>query len=136
MPTIRENLLALIKFIEDEPLNLFNLSYYHHETNCGTLHCSLGLAATKPYFHEQGLHYTEDFHPMIAIQGHHWTACIDELFGSEAYMRLFKARECGSYDQTLKPGITLNGEAFEDAGYTDKDLALDRLKLQLSFYPE
>lgn len=129
--TIRENLLVLIKAIEDEPSKAINLNSFEQEGICGTLHCALGLATTLPHFYTQGLAWGEgrgDLPPCPAIGGRGlWQtgglSKLDAMFGEDSYDRLFEPRSCGIWDDDL-----INWS-------TDKELAIARLRKQLELYP-
>ncbi len=133
--TIRENLLVLIKAVEDEPEPLFDLSAFEQITSCGTLHCTLGLAGTLPHFYEQGL----TLEPKDGIKAScphiggadiwkpgSWEK-LDVLFGEDSYYRLFETYGGGALDSEL---VDLQNDASNS-----KELALARLNKQLELYP-
>lgn len=127
--TIRENLLVLIEAVKSEPEKLFDLSVYERKNSCGTLHCTLGLAATLTHFRMQGLEISASTVAVPVIGG---TLVydvgaydkLDQLFGKESCGRLFGAKHEGEWD------FDLQAEQL-----TDKQLALARLDKQLELYP-
>jgi hypothetical protein len=116
--TIRENLLALRAAIERQPERLFDMSTFSTPTICGTFYCSLGLAASMPFFNEQGLTLSEAGIPKFG-EVHAW--CHEKLatmFGEDPYANLFT-------DDYWQGERTM----------TDKERALDRINRQLELYP-
>lgn len=98
-----------------------DLKYFTFPTECGTLHCTLGWAATDPFFNAQGLELKNGFAPCI------WNDCafgfgrLDHLFGPNSYGVLFQRASSGIYD-----------EEVENLVFTDKELALFRIQKQIS----
>lgn len=137
---IIQNLETLIEAVEAHPEDHFNLSRFKQETECGTLFCTIGLAATMPYFQEQGLelvNITPRFSERQVFDvringGHSYEAMlVDPLFGPNAFGRLFDPAGLGSLDEVL-------GYVDEDElgntiqpNMTDKELALARLRNQV-----
>lgn len=119
--TIIENLELLIKAVEDEPEQLFNLMWFERTAGCGTLHCTLGLAATMPGFQEQGLTLVGSF-PVLEgrFTANNNSSNLDILFGKYAFARLFKSRNFGVWDREFSSPTS------------DKELALLRLRKQLA----
>lgn len=135
-----ENLQLLISAVEAHPEELFDLMKYKQEKNCGTLFCTLGLAASMPEFQEQGvqfLQYDNTFGFDVVINGVPATIShtIDSIFGPDAFDRLFQPAQLGQWDKSF--GYSLSTEADEySPNMTDKALALKRLYRQLSILEE
>ncbi len=124
VPTIRENLVYAIRTVEAEAYVLISLNSFEAATNCGTLHCTLGLLATTTLFKDQGLHLVwpkgvgapvPEF-PGLEFSTDAWHAKLGEMFGEDAYARLFEARGAGDFDYDLSA-----------VARTDKQLAIGRL---------
>lgn len=143
MPTIKENLEQLIKFVEEEPEQLFDLRLYETPTPCGTLHCALGLAATKPFFQGQGLRFLGG---LLIIADGRWpnNHTLAPLFGEDSWSRLFEVR---GLDYKVEGEVVIDsvfdGGSWDAGifaklgpGITDKELALARLNRQLALYQE
>jgi hypothetical protein len=141
-----DNLTRAIALIEDTPENKLDLA--HFTGDCGTLHCTAGWLATNPHFQKQGMGLVElrfgygtntltntldEEHRLYDFQ------FLNELFGPEAFDRLFDAYGEGKEDLWLikeKEGeLSEDQEAdIKEGDYkptTDKWLALARLKRQL-----
>lgn len=141
-----ENLEILIDAVEQHPEELFDLSKYKQEKNCGTLFCTLGLAASMPEFQAQGVEFVkrpEYSSSDVKINGETaWYAdTADGIFGPEAFSRLFEPADCGSMDAFLRysPGFVEHcddGDIQHGPNMTDKELALARLNKQLSILKE
>lgn len=146
-PKILKNLEIAYKAIEECKPKLFSLSTFNEETTCGTLHCSLGLLGTMPYFNEQKLKFVKrltgpDYiDEVLTIKGiavmcasHEW---LDELFGDNCYFCLFHTRETGSWDYF---NYCYSGPAVGflrvNPKLTDKELALLRLNHQIKLVKE
>jgi hypothetical protein len=137
MPSIHENLIFLLSLLEASADEVIDLE--HYESRCGTLHCSLGLAATHPFFNEQGLRLTGfpiNRQPSISIYG------MDKMFGTKAWERLFAPFNNGVWDYELVKracpssfDVYLQREEARARGYTDRRLAIDRVIRQLEEYP-
>ena len=128
--SIKKNLEVAIAAIEAAPESEIDLAYFR--SPCGTHHCALGLLTTVPYFINLGLYmgtFAGLFKPLVCKQGHDQSGFdgdgpdwLDEMFGTNAYDRLFIERGEGDFDEEMLPGLP------------DKGLALARLREQLEFY--
>lgn len=132
---------------------LFDLSKYKAETDCGTFYCSAGELTRHAHFREQGMvlypeptgrdcytwslkDLTTDAQCMEAYggvdnnregDGHHlW---LEELFGENAWLKLFAPRKQGYYDKELIYAHVRKTNVFP----TDRDLALARFDEQIKF---
>jgi hypothetical protein len=130
--TIVQNLRKAIEIIRAIPDDKLNLGTFRTDTDCGTIACSVGWLAQDPYFIEQGLTLVPTptgyslklggpYDALVATSGTYYN--LDELFGADAFYRLFATRIIGIVDS-----ITLNEV---DSDLTDKQLALNRLEQQL-----
>jgi hypothetical protein len=112
--TIQDNLKTLIDLVENEPEHLIDLAFYECGSACGTLHCTLGLAAASgkfPFGVKDGT--------LTSVLGDDFsTKSLDPLFGPKAYSNLFATA-----------GVGLRDKKFPYIG--DKALALARLRAQL-----
>lgn len=131
-----ENIEILIEAVTAQPEELFDLSKYKREESCGTLFCTLGLAATLPEFQAQGLKIFQcgDAFDVTINDVHAWYEGIAEpVFGPNAFIRLFEPADCGTMDAVL--GYD-RGWSYGSPNMTDKELALKRLNRQLSILKE
>lgn len=127
------NLETLLSAVEAQPESLFDLSGYKQVEPCGTLFCTVGLAATMPFFQEQGV----EMRPVatnanlgeVFINGQNaWRFNVaPPLFGPNAFGNLFEPADCGNLDDLL--GYEDDGENAPNM--TDKELAIARLRKQL-----
>lgn len=127
---ILENLEVLRAAVAAEPTELFDLQAYQRETDCGTLHCTLGLACTMPYFNEQGLRFdTCDIPVMDENFGNIIIHNFDILFGEGSYGKLFTSAGYGMCDEQL--GYVWSYDPDNLQNMTDKELALKRLDAEI-----
>lgn len=135
MSKIIENIVTLRGMIEACPETSFNLLTFKAVKECGTLYCSVGLAACQPYFIEQGLTLSE--RGALLIYGRDiWQSNsmqnIDEIFGEDSFEKMFHPRNEGCFDEKHP---SFYGVQYSE-GYTeylihdsvsDKHLALWRI---------
>lgn len=130
MPTaaqtaILANLDKAIGIIEQIPDEALDLSKFKHK--CGTIACTAGWLASDPYFQALGMALTpnpDSPQPFLLTQNGDLAFCyewLDDLFGEEAFDRLFAERGAAHDDAFL---MDQHGDDF----MTDKQLALARLK--------
>lgn len=140
--TIIANLEQLRDQIILQPEKLFDLNFYKQEEPCGTIFCSVGLAASMPHFIEQGLgfrlvkSYNDATEPSMgyAVSGYYAQINgvdvddngkdLDMLFGENAFITLF-----------VPGGEGLNDYEFDDRHpdeFSDKELALARIEYVLN----
>ena len=134
---ILENLEVLRAAVIAEPEALFDLHAFARITDCGTLHCTLGLACTMSYFKEQGLRFNEFsfFSPRMEGENHTTARSFDKLFGEFSYDRLFTSAGCGTRDKEL--GFERNYFLYRiGQSMTDKELAIARLDAAIATYKE
>lgn len=132
-----KNIEILRGMIEAYPEASFNLHTFKNEKKCGTLYCSVGLAACQPYFKEKGLALTVD--GGLTIHGQSiWSADsqdkLDEIFGEDSFEMLFSTRNDGKLD---KDHPEARKEVYDekygcydiliDSSISDKQLALWRI---------
>jgi hypothetical protein len=144
---IIENLVFLRKLITSYPEHLLDLARFRSERECGTLYCSVGLAASHPFFNAQGLHFGNDSNT-IAMNGvslwdiHNFNhADLDALFGENSFECLFQERGRGAFDAEHHDSTVIYDEdGYETTGIesstTDKDLALWRIRRMLEIQRE
>jgi hypothetical protein len=120
-----KNLQTLHDQIALQPVDLFSLDVYKRDEPCGTIFCAVGLAASMPYFIEQGFGFRQEDNWSIATIHDvdvDASATLDIVFGTEAFQYLFEPSGLGWNDEDL---------GYDDNGYTpnmtDKELALARL---------
>lgn len=131
-PTIIENLNTLAAAIVAYPEKLFDLSRYRLQEDCGTLYCSAGLAASMPFFQEQGMTYDEDGQGDVLVGGVFIAQSfnrLNEMFGPEAFDTLFSTYHSGMYDTRLIIKIEDSKETNDPV--THKELALERIAKQI-----
>mgnify|MGYP001576459888 CR=1 FL=1 len=133
--TIRCNLIEAIRLVEAEPV--LELDQYLTETTCGTLYCTAGLLAQQPYFQRQGMRLSQDEDwGGLSIGTYFLTIGHRELFGDDAFDRLFASSKVGVWDDELIRELEAPNEDAEPTKPrpTDKQLALARLRRQLDLY--
>lgn len=129
--TIIKNLNTLAAAIVAYPEQLFDLQRYRLKEDCGTLYCSAGLAASMPFFQEQGMTFDEGCGDVlvngifiaISVTG------LDKMFGSDAFDVLFSTYHSGMYDTQLIIKIEDSKETNDPV--THKELALARIAKQI-----
>ncbi len=126
--TIRCNLIEAIRVVEAEPV--LHLDSFISEHACGTLYCTAGLLAIQPYFQRQGLRFDGNWAVTWYLDAPR------DLFGEDAFDRLFAASEMGVWDDDLIRELEAPNEDDEPTNPrpTDKQLALARLRRQLDLY--
>lgn len=152
-----QNLRVLREAVANEPapklyLDTWRIKVDEGAPACGTLHCTAGLAATLPYFIEQGMGaHPDSGSPTFQRLGAAGT--VEHFFGryetpGEPYPDvgamycIFAAFECGEWDRELATaaGAILNVEAGEDYIDTDvmghKKLALARLDKAIAYWED
>lgn len=146
---IVRNIEVLIDLIKAYPQELFDLHAFTATKGCGTLYCSIGLAASQPYFQMKGLSL-HNFDLQIRGVDYFKTLIdgdedyLDTLFGEESFDRLFDRAGQGAFDAqhsdfdaeaTWDDGEE-TGEDEVDAfpNTSDKELAIWRLEYQLARY--
>lgn len=129
--TIIENLNTLAAAIVAYPEKLFDLQRYRLKEDCGTLYCSAGLAASMPFFQEQGMTFDEGCGDVLVggVFIAQSVARLDELFGPDAFDVLFCAYHSGMYDTRLIIKIEDSKETNDPV--THKELALERIAKQI-----
>lgn len=143
---IVRNLEILIALIEAYPQSLFDLDAFQQVKSCGTLYCSVGLAASQPYFQFKGLTLSPASDLMVKGK-EYWGGMeendkvLDSIFGKDSFHNLFQPAgqskgdaEHSDYDEEFGYDSDGNDIYFENT--TDKELALWRLKRQLAIYKE
>lgn len=137
------NLTTLLAAVEAQPETLFDLQQFKQTKPCGTIFCTVGLAATMPHFTEQGLGLTQ-YYPgtdggyYVSLNGMHM--CEDEneealeaMFGPEAFEHLFQPAGEGMKDAAY--GLEQTFDDWEDevidSNMTDKQLAVVRLQQRI-----
>lgn len=154
LPLIIQNLELAIEAVKAQPETNFDLEYFRQsKPECGTCFCTIGLLSTVEHFQKQGviLHefkkpfdgstgYTLD--EQTGPNGESSMAWLDDLFGPAAWNRLFAQAGSGEFDEEhwreakddWATSLYSRGMPPEDYpfNYSDKDLALDRLKAQLN----
>jgi hypothetical protein len=126
--TPRENIQLLISLIEQEPGSQINLNKFN--SDCGTIHCNLGLAGTHEHFKAQGLvmgwHGKKPRQVLVlTLNGSspiNETETLNAMFGPQSWERCFAPAGLGLWDIDLLLG-------------SHKDLALARLNKQLEQLP-
>lgn len=144
---IVRNIEVLIELIKAYPQKLFDLHAFTDTKDCGTLYCSIGLAASQPYFQMKGLSLF-DFDLQIRGVDYYKTRIagdedyLDTLFGEESFGRLFDIAGQGVFDNQ-HPDFDedaavddWNGEGDAFPNTSDKELAIWRLEYQLARYKE
>ncbi len=133
------NLERLIKAVEAQPDDAFNLRFYADKKIYGTFYCTVGLAACIPEFKLQGyeLIWRENSTAIVTVRGNPaGYAETDQDFGADSYDLLFTTRGWSAFDSDFEvageDGPSLPGQDF----LTDKTLALHRLNKQLAIYKE
>lgn len=123
---IKKNLIKAIEVIAMTPAKLVDLDSFQQEATCGTVHCTAGWLAENKFFKKQGMAlqehtYANHFDVVNTrcdnddIEGGAWT---DEMFGEDAYEKIFTARGDSMWDERI----------FSEHGkVSDKELALLRL---------
>ena len=123
--SIRKNLLTAIELVESEPEHLINLAHYKQLKGGATLHCTLGVLCASGKWPEMKFRPQPGggYQVVFGIDGceiiHQRNEELASLFGENAYIYLFAAR----WDDEL-------------SSLSDKELALKRLRDQLTLYPE
>lgn len=154
LPLIIENLERAIKAVQAQPETNFDLEYFRDDNpSCGTCFCTIGLLSTLDHFQKQGVvleefkvpyrgttSYTLNTRP--AHDGVENYEYLDDIFGPDAFGRLFAQAGDGDFDEEHEReakddwarSLYSRGMPPEDYpfNYTDKQLALDRLKAQLN----
>lgn len=118
MPTIKENLQELHRIITAYPESKLDLQNYVSHTDCGTLFCAVGLAATMPFFMDQiGMPPADP-----AESGFNNLADdlsdMSEIWGHDSFDRLFASHGQGRYDEEILDN---------QAPLSDKELILARI---------
>ena len=142
---ILDNLQRLRGLVEAFPEELINLDRFCITKDCGTLFCVAGLMATDPYFQRFGYKlnrsseytnspfyvYRESNYIFDRINGIDVSA---DIFGVDAYDRLFDQRGNGEFDSDLL-GFDEDGHPdSHNEDVTDKQLALYRIDRQIEEY--
>lgn len=143
MPTVLENLTYLKNLIASVPDKQLDLSKFKQdapdadepEISCGTLYCVAGFAASAPYFQVQGMELVllpaddqdkEPFWIVKHVNGSPFECeWADELFGPNAFDRLFAEHGGGTFDNRIFNDM-VEGETL-----SDKKLALERIAMQI-----
>ncbi len=141
MPSIRENLLELIKAVEACPDDVLDLNSWGEiaDTACGMHYCLGGLLTVTPFFTAQGIYAAQGcWAPMIGVRRLFVTLdgdrdAGDAFFGEESFLQVFAQRNHGVWD------LQLTQDIWEDDNLVykhpiDKMLALARLQRQLALY--
>lgn len=143
---IAANLSVLLEAVKTQPENLFALSRYSQVKECGTLFCTAGLAATMPYFKEQGMELKQPYKndvTLVYINGIEVDDLdvADSLFGEDAWTRLFATYGHGDFDADTDSAYCdwrlfgrWNNQTEPEHLVTDKTLAIARLERQLAIY--
>lgn len=153
LPLIIQNLELAIEAVKAQPETNFDLLRFKQiKPDCGTCFCTLGLLSTMDHFRNQGVvlnAFKQPFNDLTAYfipcevdsEGRETFGWLDALFGPDAFKRLFEQAGDGEFDdehwREAREGwynsLYSRGMPPEDYpfGYSDKDLALDRLKAQL-----
>lgn len=130
------NLNVLLEAVKAYPEKQFNLSNYRDETECGTLFCVAGLAATLPHFNAQGMYFDKDeWSEWVIRMDADRTVSDDEatdpLFGPESWYNMFSTYGSGNRDVVL--GAYAEGDSFHYSPLlTHKELAVRRIKAQIA----
>jgi hypothetical protein len=138
--TVIHNLEVAISIIEEAPADKFDLTHFAEHTDCGTIACSLGTLAMQPYFQAQGLAlceggtmYSNRLGCRLNGRNVLYSEELNDMFGEDAFKRLFHARYSGICDMDILKSCT--GDDADDK-ISDKQLALKRLTRQLAIYNE
>lgn len=130
--TILTNLEVLLAAVKSQPEALFNLSSYRNDTECGTMFCTAGLAATLPHFNAQKMRWGVDaFDDPTVLIGSGSVGDdekTDPLFGQNSWYNLFSTFGSGSRDEDLG---AVNDIGERVGGYTHKELAILRIEAQI-----
>lgn len=131
------NLTTLRDAVALQPEEQFDLSNYKKESECGTLFCTAGLAATMPHFQLQGVTlYSWSYNRhMVRVDGIDVddSPSTDVLFGDKAWKNCFAGRDDGGRDgKHHKAGVDRWDSVEISADVTDKELALWRLEQQIA----
>ncbi len=122
MKKIRDNLLTLKALIERTPEEGFNLN--HITVECGTLHCTLGWAAKSGLFASQGLTMGEDGEVLLhGVRVGFDRRELAAIFGAVPWA-LFNYARGSIFDTGLRYSAS------------HKEMALNRIEMQLLAYPE
>ena len=121
MPTVKENLQELHRVITEYPESKLDLGNYVKHTDCGTIFCAAGLAATLPFFMDQiGMPpATPEVGGFKSIASD--LSDMSELWGEDGYNRLFTPHGYGTNDHKFTQSRPL----------TDKELILARIEYAL-----
>lgn len=130
------NLETLLAAVEAQPDEQFNLSDYSNETECGTMYCTAGLAATLPHFNAQGMYWGLGMYGGPEVKVGNGTVNdddeTDQRFGLDAWYILFASYGFGKLDKEL--GAYAPEDAYQRTRLLkDKELAIARLKAQIKF---
>lgn len=135
--TISANIIKAIAVLEAIPESRFDLHTFKQETSCGTIACAAGWLCADPHFADLGMTLSpssrDTFHSFRLHQaGTPSDSCefafLDNIFGADAFDRLFDERGAGVNDDFI---VDENGDDFD---LTDKGLAIARMRLQLKQY--
>ncbi len=132
---ILDNLEVLRGMVEAHPESNFNLETFKDEREeCGTLYCTVGLAASQPFFQEKGLDLCVNGGLTINNESIWKTGNmqkLDLIFGANSFVRLFETRDSGGVDWKHPAAIAEADEFYidytVDGSVQDKELALWRL---------
>lgn len=129
MTDIKRNLEVLLAAVKAQPEELFDLGNYKQYAPCGTLFCTAGLAASIPFFQEQGMELVShgsggNFSVHVDNTHISYAPKTNTLFGNDAFEELFQPNGLGFSDSTIS----------DDEGMPDKELAIARLEKQLTIY--
>lgn len=138
---IATNLTTLLTAVLAQPEEAFNLDVFKSETPCGTLFCSVGLAASMPYFQELGFGF--EARTMYDGETSFYVTLdkenimdererLDVVFGENAFNRLFKPAADGVWDTDI--GVIEDGDYARLDTLTDKHIAVERLLKQIAIH--
>lgn len=141
--TILQNLEIAYTAVKGYDSQLFDLRTFREKSDCGIIHCSLGLLGTMPHFNKQGLEFSD--HPLkddadyriLLIEGvpvmRVSFSKLNVLFGDNCFNRLFQSKGYGTWDlqRDENPAFLEN-----NPNLTDQKLALLRLEHQIKLVKE
>lgn len=139
---IINNLKTLLAAVEAQPESQFDLSFYKKEEACGTLFCTIGLAATMPHFQALGYNFKSfqnrsgGFVYFVNKDDEEvtYTDITDEDFGDGAFEALFAPASRGTTDEALGYEAICDDDGDRiGANLSDKELAVKRLENRISF---
>lgn len=128
------NLETLLAAVEVQPEGLFDLSMFKQDSSCGTLFCTIGVAACLPHFQAQGLEFGRvqgNNKEVVLINGYaaYNRGVADPIFGPNAFDHLFEPAGLGGFDGD--EDIDYDDYSDDMPNMSDKTLAIARIEKQI-----